>query len=169
MSLLNGTALLDMPYNTKTDLYDNSTLNLTASDTQPNLHQFVAVFVPLVWGILVVLGALGNALVIYTLIRHGGKNAANYFIINLAISDFTFIVIVVPFTATLYALPAWIFGDGMCKITMYMIYVTLHATCLTLMAMSIDRYYAIVYALKSRSWRTTQVSLIVCLIVWLGM
>jgi len=46
--------------------------------------------------------------------------------------------------------------------------VTLHATCLTLMAMTIDRYCAIVYALKSRNWRTTTLSMIVCLVVWLG-
>ncbi|XP_045169559.1 galanin receptor type 1-like [Mercenaria mercenaria] len=166
MSTSNGT-VLDIPYNTTTVSYDNNTLNTSASDIQPDLYQFVAVFVPLVWGILTVVGALGNALVIYTLIRHGDKNATNYFVINLAISDFAFVVIVVPFTATLYALPAWIFGDGMCKITMYMIYVTLHATCLTLMAMTIDRYCAIVYAVQSRNWRTTQVSLVVCLIVWL--
>ena len=46
--------------------------------------------------------------------------------------------------------------------------VTLHATCLTLMAMTIDRYCAIVYAVQSRSWRTTTASFVVCLVVWLG-
>ena len=86
--------------------------------------QIYAIVVPLVWGILTFVGALGNALVIYTLIRHGDKNATNYFVINLAISDFFFLLIVVPFTATLYVLPEWVFGNGMCKITMYMIYVS---------------------------------------------
>ncbi|WAQ94429.1 GALR2-like protein [Mya arenaria] len=46
--------------------------------------------------------------------------------------------------------------------------VTLHATCLTLMAMTIDRYCAIVYAIKSRNWRTTTASMVVCMIVWLA-
>lgn len=83
-----------------------------------------AIVVPLIWGLLTLVGALGNAIVIYTLIRHGDKNATNYFVINLAISDFFFLLIVVPLTATLYVLPEWVFGNGMCKITMYMIYVS---------------------------------------------
>ncbi|KAL3831314.1 hypothetical protein ACJMK2_023082 [Sinanodonta woodiana] len=126
-----------------------------------------AILVPVVWGFLTFVGSFGNALVIYTLIRYGDKNATNYFVINLAISDFAFIVIVVPFTATMYAIPDWIFGNGMCKITMYMIYVTLHATCLTLTAMTIDRYCAIVYAVRSMNWRTPRASLIICFVVWL--
>lgn len=118
-------------YNTTVDMYGNRTQNLSQADLDEDMSHFVAVFVPLIWGILTVVGALGNAVVIYTLIRHGDKNATNYFVINLAISDFAFVVIVVPFTATLYALPEWIFGDGMCKITMYMIYVSIigHFLC----------------------------------------
>lgn len=85
-----------------------------------------AIVVPLIWGTLTLVGLLGNVLVIYTLFRHGDKNATNYFVINLAISDFFFLLIVVPLTATLYVLPEWVFGDAMCKITMYMIYVSKH-------------------------------------------
>ena len=90
----------------------------------PNMEMY-AILVPTIWGIITITGALGNALVIYTLVRHGDKNATNYFVINLAISDFAFVVIVTPLTATIYALPNWIFGNGMCKITMYMIYVSI--------------------------------------------
>jgi len=36
------------------------------------------------------------------------------------------------------------------------------------MAMSIDRYCAIVYAVRSRNWRTSTLSLVVCMVVWLG-
>jgi tryptophan-rich sensory protein len=113
-----------VPFNSTSSLYENKSQNGSDVDLEEDLYEFVSVFVPLLWGILTVVGAFGNALVIYTLVRHGDKNATNYFVINLAISDFAFVVIVVPFTATLYALPEWIFGDGMCKITMYMIYVS---------------------------------------------
>ena len=98
--------------------------NSTHIDSELPNQQIYAILVPTIWGILTVIGALGNALVIYTLFRYGDKNATNYFVINLAISDFAFVVIVLPFTATIYALPHWIFGNGMCKITMYMIYVS---------------------------------------------
>ncbi|XP_052245683.1 galanin receptor type 1-like [Dreissena polymorpha] len=161
----------DAAFENTTSIYpENSSqygANVTLSADQELDMKFYAIFVPIVWGTVTFIGAFGNALVIFTLIRHGDKNATNYFVINLAISDFAFVVIVVPFTATLYVLPEWVFGEGMCKVTMYMIYVTLHATCLTLMAMTIDRYCAIVYAVQSRNWRTTTASMFVCLLVWL--
>ena len=124
MTDMNTTLLPDVSINSTISMYDNKSQNGSEADVSEYLYDFLSVFVPLLWGIITVVGAFGNALVIYTLIRHGDKNATNYFVINLAISDFAFVVIVVPFTATLYAIPEWIFGDGMCKITMYMIYVS---------------------------------------------
>ncbi len=115
--------------NSTTILPENSSLahnNGTESSEEEAFNSVTyAIFVPLVWGIVTVVGALGNAVVIFTLIRHGDKNATNYFVINLAISDLAFVVIVVPFTATIFVLPSWIFGDAMCKITTYMIYVSI--------------------------------------------
>ena len=107
-----------------TDGPENSTNYSDYIDDELPNQEMYAILVPTIWGILTVIGTLGNALVIYTLVRYGDKNATNYFVINLAISDFAFVVIVLPFTATLYAIPHWIFGNGMCKITMYMIYVS---------------------------------------------
>ena len=46
--------------------------------------------------------------------------------------------------------------------------VTLHATCFTLTAMTIDRYHAIVNAVRSMNWRSRRASSIVCLSVWAG-
>lgn len=39
---------------------------------------------------------------------------------NLAATDIIFLVCCVPFTATLYPLPGWIFGDFMCKFVNYL-------------------------------------------------
>lgn len=120
---------MDSLYNMTEDMYETTTLNVS-NNTTPYIDQPIeyftlyAIFVPLIWGIMTLVAAFGNALVIYTLIRHGDKNATNYFVINLAISDLAFVLIVVPFTATLFSLPDWVFGNVMCKITMYMIYVS---------------------------------------------
>ncbi|KAI8490872.1 receptor [Branchiostoma belcheri] len=39
----------------------------------------------------------------------------NYFILNLAVTDLSFLVFVVPFTASTYPLTSWVFGQFMCK------------------------------------------------------
>ena len=44
--------------------------------------------------------------------------------------------------------------------------VSAHATCLTLTAMSVDRYQAIVHPLKSLRTRTTKAASVVSLCVW---
>lgn len=111
-----------LQFDNKSSMADNETFFI--NEEPVDLHMY-AIIVPLLWGILTFVGALGNALVMYTLIRHGDKNATNYFVINLAVSDLSFLVMVVPTTATLYVLPEWIFGNVMCKITMYMMYVSI--------------------------------------------
>ena len=83
-----------------------------------------AVIVPTVWIVLIIIGAIGNGLVIYTLSKNGEITATNCYIVNLAIADLTFLLIVVPFTTASYAIPNWIFGDFMCKTATYMVYVS---------------------------------------------
>lgn len=87
---------------------------------------------------------------------------------NLAGTDIIFLVCCVPFTATLYPLPSWIFGDFMCKFVAYLQQVTVQATCITLTAMSADRCYATLYPLKSLRHCTPRVAMIVSVIIWAG-
>ncbi|XP_062589306.1 kiSS-1 receptor-like isoform X1 [Saccostrea cucullata] len=147
-----------------TDLISNmssngsSTLDIPPSDS---IH-----IVPVIWTILIIVGAVGNGLVLYIVFRYGERSVTNIYIINLALADLAFLLIVVPITAVSFVMPTWGFGDGMCKFFTYTIYVTVHATCLTLMAMTIDRYQAIVYPIQSMNWRNTRASTFVCLGVW---
>lgn len=48
------------------------------------------------------------------------------FAANLATTDIIFLVCCVPFTATLYPLPSWVFGDFMCKFVNYLQQVSLN-------------------------------------------
>ncbi|CAG5134962.1 unnamed protein product, partial [Candidula unifasciata] len=45
--------------------------------------------------------------------------------------------------------------------------VTLLATCLTITAMTIDRYFAIVHPIKSLQRRTPKSTVIICVVIWL--
>ena len=81
--------------------------------------------VPILWSVAMILGISGNGIVVYVMTKFAEKNSINCYIINLACSDLTFVIIVVPFTMMHYALPQWIFGQAMCKIHMYMIYVSI--------------------------------------------
>lgn len=118
------------------------------------------------WSLLTFVGLVGNSVVIYITCLHAGKSATNTYILNLAVSDIAYLIVVVPFTCLAFIFNHWVFAEFGCKLFIFTQYVTVHATCLTLMAMTIDRYQAIVYPIQSMNWRNTRASTFVCLGVW---
>ncbi|XP_043941303.1 G-protein coupled receptor 54-like [Protopterus annectens] len=146
---------------------NNSFINKTEVDSPPFLTD--AWLVPFFFALLMLVGLIGNSLVIYVVSKHKQmRTATNFYIANLAATDIIFLVCCVPFTATLYPLPSWIFGEFMCKFVAYLQQVTVQATCITLTAMSADRCYATVYPLKSLRHRTPRVAMIVSICIWIG-
>ncbi|TKS79669.1 G-protein coupled receptor 54 [Collichthys lucidus] len=134
-------------------------------------HPFLtdAWLVPLFFALIMLVGLVGNSLVIYVISKHRQmRTATNFYIANLAATDIIFLVCCVPFTATLYPLPGWIFGNFMCKFVAFLQQVTVQATCITLTAMSGDRCYVTVYPLKSLRHRTPRVAMIVSICIWIG-
>ncbi|XP_078657184.1 G-protein coupled receptor 54-like [Branchiostoma floridae x Branchiostoma belcheri] len=133
---------------------------------QPGPEAFL---VPLFFAIIMVVGLVGNYLVIYIIVKNKEMHTVtNYFILNLAVTDLSFLVFVVPFTASTYPLTSWVFGQFMCKFVIYYSQITVTATCITLTAMSVDRYFAIVHPIKSKQWRTPRMAKVVSAGVWLG-
>ncbi|XP_049603405.1 KISS1 receptor a isoform X2 [Syngnathus scovelli] len=142
-----------------------------AKEEDGEQHPFLtdAWLVPLFFSLIMLVGLVGNSLVIYVISKHRQmRTATNFYIANLAATDIIFLVCCVPFTATLYPLPSWIFGNFMCKFVAFLQQVTVQATCITLTAMSGDRCYITVYPLKSLRHRTPRVAMIVSLCIWIG-
>lgn len=125
--------------------------------------------VPLFFAALMLLGLVGNSLVIYVICRHKHmQTVTNFYIANLAATDVTFLLCCVPFTALLYPLPTWVLGDFMCKFVNYIQQVSVQATCATLTAMSVDRWYVTVFPLRALHRRTPRLALTVSLSIWVG-
>ncbi|KAI4900346.1 hypothetical protein NFI96_028636 [Prochilodus magdalenae] len=175
-------------------LLNDSAGNLSLEDVdEGGQHPFLtdAWLVPLFFSLIMLVGLIGNSLVIYVISKHRQMRTATNFYIgnyvlcaalllathikhsflsaaNLAATDIIFLVCCVPFTATLYPLPGWIFGGFMCKFVAFLQQVTVQATCITLTAMSGDRCYVTVYPLKSLHHRTPRVAMIVSICIWIG-
>uniref|UniRef100_A0A8D0H671 G-protein coupled receptors family 1 profile domain-containing protein n=1 Tax=Sphenodon punctatus TaxID=8508 RepID=A0A8D0H671_SPHPU len=128
----------------------------------------VGIIVPVVFSLIFFLGTVGNGLVLAVLLRNGQVkyNTTNLFILNLAMADLCFIVFCVPFQATIYTLDGWLFGPFACKAVHFLIYLTMYASSFTLAAVSVDRYLAIRYPLKSRDLRTSRNAAIAIIVIW---
>ncbi|TRY68475.1 hypothetical protein TCAL_12840 [Tigriopus californicus] len=149
-----------------------------SNDSKPNLesgamssHNMITilttVLVPLVFGIIVVVGIIGNALVMIVVATNQQmRNTTNVLILNLAMADLLFIVLCVPFTATDYVLNHWPFGLTWCQAVQYLIYVTSYVSIYTLILMSFDRFLAVVFPVASLPYRTVRNSALALVILW---
>lgn len=104
------------------------------------VHNIVMVVVPLFFGLIGILGLVGNSLVVLVVAANPGmRSTTNILIINLAVADLLFVLFCIPFTATDFVLPFWPFGNIWCKVVQYLIIVTACASVYTLVLMSLDR------------------------------
>ncbi|XP_013200178.2 RYamide receptor [Amyelois transitella] len=99
-----------------------------------------------------VVALLGNGLVCFVVQTSPRmKTVTNYFIVNLAVGDILMTLFCVPFSfVSMLVLRYWPFGAVMCKVVNYSQAVSVMVSAYTLLAISIDRYMAIMRPLRPR-------------------
>ena len=109
----------------------------------------------IVYTLLSILTVGGNALVCFIVFRFmGGITVTNLFIANLAITDLFIGLFCIPIVLVSdYLLSDWPFGTFMCKFTSFIQSVFVVCTVYTLIAMSVDRYIAIIHPLSIKLTR----------------
>lgn len=96
------------------------------------LQKVVSIVVPILFAIIVIVGLVGNSLVVIVVkFNPQMYSTTNLLIINLAIADLLFIIFCVPFTAWDYAFVYWPFGSVWCKVVQYLIVVCAYASIYT--------------------------------------
>ncbi|KAM7438526.1 hypothetical protein ABFA07_011982 [Porites harrisoni] len=106
---------------------------------------------------LIAIGSLlGNSLVILVILKNRKmRSPINYLIINMASSDILFTVFVIPrLIVELYSAPLkWfvsgIFGSLLCKLDYFVQDIATAVSILSLVAIAFDRFYGVVYPMKS--------------------
>lgn len=141
-------------------------INLTCG--MSGSHEIIFTLVPIVYGCNFVIGIIGNSMVVAVIYCYMKlKTVANIFVLNLAISDLTFLITLpmwATFTATGYY---WSFGGFLCKTSAGLVIFNLYTSIFFLTALSIDRYLAIVHPVRSRRFRTVLYARITCVLIWL--
>ncbi|XP_058499186.1 type-1 angiotensin II receptor [Solea solea] len=131
-------------------------------------HKFIFTLIPIVYGCNFVIGIVGNSMVVAVIYCYMKlKTVANIFVLNLAISDLTFLI-TLPMWATFAATGYyWPFGGFLCKASAGLVIFNLYTSIFFLTALSIDRYLAIVHPVQSRRFRTVVYARITCVVIWL--
>ncbi|XP_040053044.1 relaxin-3 receptor 1-like [Gasterosteus aculeatus] len=137
-----------------------------SADGTPILRILISV----VYSVVCAVGLVGNLLVVFLMrLRQGRKRSTiNFFIINLAVTDFQF-VLTLPFWAVDTAMDfSWPFGDAMCKIILSVTVMNMYASVFFLTAMSVTRYWSVASALRKKAHRRTRRVKWVCAVLWVA-
>lgn len=130
--------------------------------------QYMSTFLPILYCAVFLVGIVGNSLLIAALVfKRRVQRLIDIFIINLAASDFIFLI-TLPFWVDMEVSDgSWRVGAFLCKASSYVISVNMYCTILLLTCMSADRYLAIMHLSMARRIRTRSYSRALCICVWL--
>ncbi|KAL0970671.1 hypothetical protein UPYG_G00245490, partial [Umbra pygmaea] len=105
----------------------------------------------LAYSTIILLGVLGNSLVIYVVYRFKTlRTVTNFFIANLAVADLLVNTLCLPFTLVYTLLGEWKFGQVLCFLLPYAQGLAVHVSTVTLNVIALDRHRCIVYHLDTR-------------------
>ncbi|XP_055381395.1 thyrotropin-releasing hormone receptor-like [Condylostylus longicornis] len=118
---------------------------------------------------IMILGVIGNIMVpIVILLTKDMRNSTNIFLTNLSIADLLVLLICTPTVLVeVNSKPeTWVLGHAMCKAVPFIELTVAHASVLTILAISFERYYAICEPLKAGYVCTKARALLICVIAW---
>uniref|UniRef100_A0A8C8VEA7 Neuropeptides B and W receptor 2 n=1 Tax=Pelusios castaneus TaxID=367368 RepID=A0A8C8VEA7_9SAUR len=144
---------------------DNGTKsNFTFHEQSPDFY----VILPVIYSVICAVGLTGNTAVIYVILKAPKmKTVTNMFILNLAIADDLF-TLVLPINIAEHLLHYWPFGEILCKIILSIDHYNIFSSIYFLTVMSIDRYLVVLATVRSKRMphRTYRAARIVSLCIW---
>ncbi|WKY08818.1 hypothetical protein Q1695_001754 [Nippostrongylus brasiliensis] len=127
---------------------------------------FVKSAFTLVYGLLFVLGLVGNGGVVFAMANNRRlRSARNIFLLNLILTDLLLVLTAVPVTPWYALTKNWQFGSAMCHIMPLSNSCSVFVTSWSLTAISIDKYLHIIDPTKAPV--TKRQALAITLLIWL--
>ncbi|KAF7648358.1 hypothetical protein LDENG_00157920 [Lucifuga dentata] len=119
------------------------------------------------YSIITVFGLVGNGFALVVLIRTYHQNSSfHVYILNLAVSDLL-CVSTLPLRILYYVNKGkWNYGDFLCRISSYALYVNLYCSIYFMAAMSVTRFLAIVFPVQNLQLVTVGRARLMCLGIW---
>ncbi|KAG5281013.1 hypothetical protein AALO_G00066500 [Alosa alosa] len=133
-------------------------------DIPVHVHYIVAFFIVVIG----TLGMTGNALVIFAFYSNKKlRSLPNYFIVNLAVSDFLMAFTQAPIFFINSLNTKWVFGETGCKVYAFCGALFGITSMINLLAISIDRYLVITNPLQAMQWNSKRRTTLAIVLVWL--
>ncbi|KAK0140364.1 Lysophosphatidic acid receptor 6 [Merluccius polli] len=119
-----------------------------------------------VFSVVFVVGLITNVVAMYIFTCSLKlRNETTTYMMNLVVSDLLF-VLTLPLRVYYFINRNWPFKSVLCKLSVSLFYTNMYGSIFFLTCISVDRFLAIVYPLRSRWLRTQRNAKIVCVAVW---
>ncbi|XP_074522956.1 leukotriene B4 receptor 1 [Halichoeres trimaculatus] len=118
-------------------------------------------------GLSFLVGAPGNLLVIWTILRHVKKRSHTVvLILHLAVAD---LLVLITLPLWIYSLAhSWVFGEATCKAMVFMINACMYSSVFLITLMSVERFLAVRYPFASAGWKRKKALSKVLLTLWIA-
>ncbi|XP_057379574.1 growth hormone secretagogue receptor type 1-like [Daphnia carinata] len=149
-----------------------SSLGATADDVldDERFPAYISLLMMLSCGLILVVGLVGNCLVPVVIWNNRDlRNSTNLFLLNLSLADILVLCVSMPTVLIeIYERrDTWIFGKVMCKLVPFVELTVAHASVLTILAISFERYYVITRPLRAGYTCTRMRALFIILAIWI--
>ncbi|XP_054724506.1 5-hydroxytryptamine receptor 2B-like [Uloborus diversus] len=146
---------------------DNTTVpeNGTTSDV-PEMHLIAKLSLTAVLGIIILATVVGNVFVIAAiLLERNLQTVGNYLVLSLAVADLMVALLVMPMGALYEVNQEWVLGPELCEIWTSGDVLCCTASILHLVAIAMDRYWAVTHVDYVRQRSSQKIGLMIFL-VW---
>lgn len=118
-------------------------------------------------GLCFVIGAPGNLLVIWTILRHVQQRSHTVvLILHLAAAD---LMVVITLPLWIYSLAhSWVFGEACCKAMVFLINACMYSSVFFITLMSVERFVAVRYPFISAVWKRKKALNKLVLALWIA-
>ncbi|XP_056416078.1 LOW QUALITY PROTEIN: G-protein coupled receptor 183-like [Hyla sarda] len=150
------------------DLYWDNSSNVNGNFCEIISQSFTGrILFPVYYIFLLIGGSCGNIVAIHLILKRTKKaNSSDIYIINLAASDALF-TLALPGRIVYYILQSnWFLGDWMCRLTAFFFYMNTYVGIYFITCVGVDRYIAVVHAVKYRKFRKARNAKYISLVVW---
>nr|XP_020475746.1 chemokine-like receptor 1 [Monopterus albus] len=121
-----------------------------------------------IYCVVVIVGTVGNGLVIYVTAFRMKRTVNSVWFLNLAIADFLFLAFLI-FTIISFSQEYhWPFGLVMCKLNNFVTVVTMFASIFLLMAISLDRCLSVWVVVWAQNKRTVRKAVLISVAIWVA-
>ncbi|XP_054709307.1 muscarinic acetylcholine receptor DM1-like [Uloborus diversus] len=124
---------------------------------KPPYSIFEMILIAIVAGMLSIITVIGNIMVMISFkMDKQLQTISNYFLLSLAVADFSIGLISMPLFTMYLLIGTWPLGDFVCDSWLAFDYLNSNASVLNLLIISFDRYFSVTRPLTYRALRTTR-------------